>query len=256
MKHQLTEDDLEQIFISSRVKKRNPVVIFLQFLFLFLLFFMIIFAILNFGAIRQKISYWYQDEFLPEKPGELSKAVLSNDSKASEQNAAIPNISDNSLYIESINVKAPIIFRVPRNADDINKNLKHGLIHLEGTSLPGEQGNVFITGHSSNYSWVRSDYNSVFALLDKMVIGELILLKFQNSNYVYQVREKFTTSADNSSVLESFSNKPTLTLMTCIPIGTNLKRLIVRAEQILPDPSTARASSASEENKNLPEGVR
>jgi len=254
MKHQLTEKDLEQIFINSRVKKKNSLVMFLKFFLLFVLFFLIILGVLNFSAYKQKITYWYQDEFFPEKQGELSKAVLSSGNETTTKDT-IPNISDNSLYIESINVKTPITFRVPNDATEVSENLKKGLIQIEGTSLPGEKGNVFITGHSSNYPWIRSDYNSVFALLDKLVIGDLILIKFQNTNYIYQIRDKFITPPTNISVLNADDDRSTLTLMTCTPIGTNLRRLIIRAEQIVPDPTTARPSSAKTQNLNLPEGV-
>ena len=169
---------MEKIFIASRVKKKNPLVIFFKFFLLFVLFFLIIFGTLNFSAYKQKISYWYRDEFLPEEEGELSKAVLDSSGNVSKQKNQLPNIPDRSLYIESIDVRAPIAFRVPNDEKEISENLKRGLIHLEGSSFPGEQGNVFITGHSSNYPWVKSNYNSVFALLDKMVVGDLILIKF------------------------------------------------------------------------------
>jgi len=254
MNNRLTEADLEKIFISSRRRRRNPLKVFLSFFLLFLLFFATFYFALNFSAISQQIFFWYHDEFSTNKSDQLTKVVLSG-SDATGQSSSIPNISDNSLYIESIDVRAPITFRVSNNENDVSKNLKNGLIHIAGTSLPGERGNIFITGHSSNFPWVRSYYNSVFALLNKVVVGDLILIKFQNTNYVYQVTEIFVTSSSDSTVMDPYFNDPTLTLMTCTPLGTNLKRLIVRANQILPSPASARSSSGAAGNKNLPEGV-
>jgi LPXTG-site transpeptidase (sortase) family protein len=51
------------------------------------------------------------------------------------------------------------------------------------------------------------------------------------------------------SVLEP-TPEPTLTLITCYPIGTNLDRLIVRAKQIEPKIKKTKKKSAP---KSLPE---
>ncbi len=256
MKHQLTEKDLEQIFIASRFKKRNPLVVFLKFLALFVLFFIVIFVALNFSAYKQKLAYWYRDEFSSGNSNSISSIISTSDIQTLTVQSKIPNISDNSIYIESIGIKAPITFRVSNDEKIVSENLKNGVIHLEGTSLPGEAGNVFITGHSSNYPWVKSDYNSAFALLNKVVVGNAILIKFQNQNYVYRVSDIFITSPSDVSVLKSKNGQSILTLMTCSPVGTNLKRLIVVADQILPNPVYNKVLGIDSNNKNLPEGVR
>lgn len=256
MKQRLTEEDLEKIFISSKLKKQNPLVVFFKFFGLFVLFFIILFLALNFSAYWQKITFWYHDEFLAENPNSISNIISTGDIQSRENQSRIPNISDNSIYIESINVKAPITFRVANDENEISSGLKNGLIQLQGTALPGEIGNVFITGHSSNYPWFKSDYNSVFALLNKVVVGDAILIKFQNQNYIYNVNHITVISSSDISVMDSKDRQSILTLMTCSPVGTNLKRLIVVANQIYPDPLTNRAFNTSSNNKNLPEGVR
>jgi len=55
------------------------------------------------------------------------------------------------LYIPRINVRAPIIFS--DNDKDIMKDLERGVSHYPQTALPGKVGNVFISGHSSDYPW-------------------------------------------------------------------------------------------------------
>ena len=40
------------------------------------------------------------------------------------------------------------------------------------------------------------------------------------------------------------TNKPVMTLITCTPLGTSQKRLLVTAEQISPDPAAAAAAPA------------
>lgn len=255
MKPKLTESDLEQMFIANRIKRKNPFLVFAKFFLLTGLFFILIFLAINFPAYKQKIVFWYQDQFGGQKQSELSKIVLTPNS-TENKSPQIANISDNSIYIEAINIKAPITFRVENDENEVSKNLQKGVIQLAGSALPGEKGNVFITGHSSNYFWAPGQYNSIFALLDKLVVGDLIMVKFQNTNYIYNITDKFVTGPTNNSVIDTYSSKSTLTLMTCSPVGTNLRRLIIRSEQISPDPMNNRPTSATSENKKLPEGVR
>lgn len=255
MKHQITEDDLEKIFIASRFKKRNPVVVILTFLALFILFFLVVTYALNFSAFNQKFAWWYQDEF-GQPSHNLIDAVATYQSKPeATKNSSLPKIADNSIYIESIGTKAPITFGVENNESAVSANLKNGVIQLSGTSRPGEMGNVFITGHSSNYPWVKSQYNSVFALLGNVAVGDLIQIKFNETNYVYRVKKIFVVDSGDTSVLKFDDKTSVLTLMTCTPVGTNLRRLIIQAEQIIP-PVSQNQKSENEGTQNMPTGIR
>ena len=48
----------------------------------------------------------------------------------------------------------------------VQQKLINGIVHLGNTVQPGEVGNSYIVGHSSNYSYVKSDYNYVFKPLE------------------------------------------------------------------------------------------
>ena len=55
----------------------------------------------------------------------------------------------------------------------VQKKLIDGIVHLGSTVQPGEIGNSYIVGHSSNYSFVKSDYNTIFKPLESTSkIGE------------------------------------------------------------------------------------
>lgn len=252
MTHKLSENDLERIFIASRFKRRNPIIVILTFMGLFILFFIIVTYVLNYSAYNQKLAWWYQDEF-GQPQHRLIDAVSSYQSKPeASKNSSLPGLSDNSIFIESINVKSPITFGIENNESAVSSSLKNGVIQLSGTSLPGELGNVFITGHSSNYPWVRSQYNSIFALLGNVVVGDLVQVKFHNVNYVYRVKKIFIVDPSDNSVLKSNKDSAMLTLMTCTPVGTNLKRLIVQTDQIIP--AISQNVKANEKNlQSLPE---
>lgn len=155
------------------------------------------------------------------------KPIIDNLQNPSNLPELALNFSDNELTIEKIGITAPIQWEVPEQ--DILKSLASGVAQYKGTSLPGNGGNIFITGHSSNYFWIQSDYNHIFALLDKLESGDRIEVSRKNKKYVYEVKESKTVNPDNVEVLEN-TPKETLTLMTCWPIGTSINRLLVLAE--------------------------
>ena len=46
------------------------------------------------------------------------------------------------------------------------------------------------------------------------------------------------------------TDKPMLTLITCVPLGTAEKRLLVFAEQVSPDPTKAEKPASQENSEN------
>jgi LPXTG-site transpeptidase (sortase) family protein len=135
----------------------------------------------------------------------------------------------NFIKNDKISLFAPVIWDVPE-ASMIDR-LKDGVAHYQGTSYPGDGGNIFIVGHSSNYLWVKSDYNHVFALLDKLENGDRIEIRKGRKSYFYEVNDKKIIKPGEVEILQN-TQKETLTLMTCWPIGTSLKRLIVQAQYV------------------------
>ena len=98
---------------------------------------------------------------------------------------------------------------------------------MNGMSFPGQGGNVFIYGHSSAEK--ASKYQKVFANLSNLDNGDLLILNYRGIGYNYTVKEKKIVEKDDFSVLDKTDHEQ-LSLMTCWPIGTNEKRLIVVAD--------------------------
>lgn len=125
------------------------------------------------------------------------------------------------------------------NVDSTNEEvympiLNTKLAHFRGTALPGYTGNIFIYGHSINEFWSRFKLNhpsTVFTNLDKLDIGDEIIINYQNKEYKYKVnRARIVSPEDLSSIYSRGSN--TVTLMTCWPPGIGSERLIVVAQEI------------------------
>lgn len=141
------------------------------------------------------------------------------------------NLKDFGLKIDKLNISVPVIANVDGSKESAyNKALKEGVAHYKGTSLPGEGSNIFIFGHSS--AWYATSYDKVFAELDKLENGDVITIYYNSKKYQYSVFENKIIKADDVSVLNKTTTE-TLTLMTCWPVGTNLKRLVVIAKPAL-----------------------
>ncbi len=147
---------------------------------------------------------------------------------------------DERIIIPRINKNVPIVKTTDQNLikrdwsaleKDIQGALRDGVVHYPGTAEPGQNGNVVITGHSSYFSWDPGRFKDVFALLHQVVIGDKILVYHNQKLFVYEVYDIKVVTPDKVDVLTQ-GNGDKLTLITCTPVGTNLKRLVVIAKPI------------------------
>ncbi|MFA5792373.1 MAG: sortase [Candidatus Gracilibacteria bacterium] len=154
----------------------------------------------------------------------------------------VPTSYDNRIKIPGLKIDAPIvepllgINAIESNdwvglEEQIRETLLQGVVHYPGTANPGQKGNAFFTGHSSNVFWELSEFNTVFALLPKIKIGDDIVLTYNQNEYHYRVIGKKEVYPTDVSSLEQGDDYK-LTLVTCTPVGTAFRRLIVTAELI------------------------
>lgn len=210
-------------------------IIFKQYTRLFLLPVAIIigslllaYLILNAPALWTKFGYFYKTEVKKENYANNNLYLPNIDpNKPKDQQNPLGNLEDNHLYIPSLNINAPIVWNI--SADAILDNLKNGVVQFGGSNMPDGPGNVFITGHSSYYLWFKSDYKNIFALLANIKEGDQIIITYKGEPYIYKVTETMTVKASDISVIDS-RGKREVTLMTCVPVGTNISRFIVKAE--------------------------
>lgn len=167
------------------------------------------------------------------------KNLLKESSEPTMRLKVLP--PDSRLIIPRLNKNVPIVFSDPEkliSADweslekTFQDDLKNGVIHYPGTAEPGEKGNVFITGHSSYYPWDDGRYKDVFVLLHTLKPGDEILVQHEGKEYRYKIEETKNVKNNDVSVLDQNGQTKTITLMTCSPVGTNIRRLVVVGAQL------------------------
>lgn len=153
------------------------------------------------------------------------------------------------LKISKIGVDAPIIVDLASTAEyKVQLALRTGVVRYGTTALPGQNGNTVIVGHSSGQVWAPGNYKFVFTLLNKLQDGDLIQVDYNGTRYIYKVVGEKVVLPTDVTVLAA-TDKPTLTLITCTPVGTSNKRLVVNAEQISPNPNKAEQSQTTTPSK-------
>ncbi|MBP9820608.1 class D sortase [Candidatus Saccharibacteria bacterium] len=149
------------------------------------------------------------------------------------------------ISIPKINLEVPVVYDLAGIEEDlIQKGLESGAVHYPLSPRPGQNGNVVVVGHSSNNILNAGKYKFAFAILNYLEAGDTIIMQYDSKRYVYKVTEKFIVKPEDVSVLGPTSSLASLTLITCDPPGTNINRLIIRADQISPDPNSNVASTA------------
>jgi LPXTG-site transpeptidase (sortase) family protein len=141
--------------------------------------------------------------------------------------------SSQRVRIASLGIDAPLVYDVGGTSEAaFQKALRRGVVHYPGSALPGELGNAYFFGHSSDYAWAQGSYKTVFALLPKIKVGDRVeIASADGTTQTFVVREAKVVAKDDRTVLSQGGRKKRmLTLQTSYPVGTALKRFVAVAE--------------------------
>jgi sortase A len=109
-------------------------------------------------------------------------------------------------------------------------DLKKSLIQYPQTALPGQLGNTVVFGHSVLPQFFSpKNYLTIFSTLYKLKQGDEIIIDYDSVQYKYIIDEMFEVKPTDLSVLEQRFDQKNITLITCSPPGTYLRRLIIKA---------------------------
>jgi sortase A len=107
-----------------------------------------------------------------------------------------------------------------------DRTLDRALGHIEGTALPGSDGNLGIAGHRDGF----------FRGLKDIAPGDVIELETMQGQDVFRVEQTWIVNPEDVSVLDPTPAR-SLTLVTCYPfyfVGSAPQRFIVRAVRVTP----------------------
>lgn len=180
--------------------------------------------------------------------------IVPDGGESNSITAVDPTVSQNvspdpRLIIPKLNIDVPVAFSI--HPDDVMEAMNHGVAQFSipgANALPGQIGNLVISGHSAGDIYSNNQYKFIFSGLERLVPGDLIYVNYESTRYTYQVTGDRTVEPTDVAALIYDTDKPVLTLITCTPLGTSRYRLLVSAEQISPsynDATVAEDNDAS-----------
>lgn len=138
----------------------------------------------------------------------------------------LSKVSFYTISIPSVGMKDEV---VEINGD----NLKEGALQYPGTALPGTFGNTVVFGHSTTpFLYKPHDPLSIFNPLLSAKVGDEIVINYDGITYRYIIRHTIEVDPEKVEVLAQSYDKYELTLVTCTPPGTYLRRFVARAELV------------------------
>ena len=151
-----------------------------------------------------------------------SEMQSASQSPSPNQNYAPHPVIDGSpigeMEVPSLGLKAIFV------QGDSPRILRRAVGHISNTALPGESGNVVLTGHRDTF----------FRPLRNIQQGDAITLKTFHGDFQYRVESTAIVPPSDMQVLQPSSER-TLTLITCFPfyyVGAAPNRFVVRARQV------------------------
>lgn len=132
------------------------------------------------------------------------------------------------LEVPSMGVNVPIIWT--KDAKNFDADLKSGVVHYPCTPLPGDIGTSYISGHSSNYVWIKADFNQVFAKMGELADGATFKVTVvgqdgKDIRLYYVVQRKTVYATDDQAQFANTADS-VVALSTCWPLNTTEKRMV------------------------------
>lgn len=140
----------------------------------------------------------------------LDDRVLENTTIADEQRDYL-----GVLEIPKINLKR-VFFDIDSKENDVNKNIEL----IKGSDMPSVKGgNLIIAAHSGD------SYVSYFKTLDKLEIGDLAYVYYNDVKYIYKLFSKYEVLKTREIKVKRDNEKNILTLTTCNKLDEMLQMI-------------------------------
>lgn len=135
-----------------------------------------------------------------------------------------------SLMLSTVPEPIPLIFSETLDEPTLQEYLKQGAVVLPLGRNFGEAGNMVVTAHSSGTT-AFGPYRFAFAKLSELKTDDEFSITHAGKRYTYKVYKQEIVWPHQVDRLPN-DNRSTVTLVTCWPLWTNFKRLLVNAELI------------------------
>jgi LPXTG-site transpeptidase (sortase) family protein len=209
------------------------------FLALFFVMTLSAFFFLNGPAYFENIAFDLKAGFNEAANPVTDAPIFNLPSAVAAEGSVIPNVTVlpkgavMELVIPKTGVKVPIIFPTDTSTKGVLKALEGGVGVYPGSIMPGQKGHMILLGHSSLASWYHGNYARVFALLNRLAVGDQFMIIAGNTKYIYKIsaNQVFKPAAADAYLAQATEGS-LVELVTCDPVGSAANRRIVSAQLI------------------------
>lgn len=166
------------------------------------------------APLLPNLDYWWNGDNSPKTPAYAVAAATGQ-----KPTTSTPVPSGNRIVIPKIRADATI------NQGPTEAVLEQGPWLRPNTPAPPDGGNTVIVGHRFSYN---PSVEQPFYHLDKLELGDKIVIAWEGKVYAYAVSQKKVVSATQISVEAPTTNRQ-LTLYTCTPLWNPVNRLVIVA---------------------------
>ena len=135
------------------------------------------------------------------------------------------------LTIATLNRTVKVLNPASNSVAALDAALLEGVIRHPDSATFGEEGNMFIMGHSSYLPTVHNRNFQALNGIQNLKWGDTITLQSKNLAYTYKIEKTYKAKASGFTVPVAGKGK-TLTLATCNSFGSTDDRFIVEAELV------------------------
>lgn len=205
------------------------------------------FFVVFFIVFTLSYSLLFALDWLPEAPAEASADTTTTISATTTDVAEVSEATvvaevapvvvpatelPREMTIPALNNRTvPVLNTATSDIAALDADLLKGVVRHPDSAELGEEGNIFILGHSSYLPNVLNRNFQAFNGLQDLVWGDTIIVRSDTQEYVYQVKKVYKAKASALTIPVTVDGKR-LTLATCNSFGTVDDRHIVEAELI------------------------
>ncbi len=136
------------------------------------------------------------------------------------------------IYIEKLDREVVVLNPTSRAIADLDEALLEGVVRHPDSALLGQEGNVFLLGHSSYLPNVFNENFQAFNGIQNLEWGDEIVVRGASEEFIYRVDRVYKATADDATIVPITGVGKRLTLATCDSFGSITDRFIVEATQV------------------------
>jgi sortase (surface protein transpeptidase) len=135
------------------------------------------------------------------------------------------------LRIDKINLFKAIVINVdPRYKETYEQSWNYGVSHGKFTALPDQVGITYLFSHATSNPNNIAKENAWFSTMDKLVLGDEVIVYYKGKKYTYEVSELIVVNPDATGFYTGSAPIQKLRMQYCgPPTGSLGKRTLVDA---------------------------